>query len=73
MDERLIEKIHGYKKGLEVLKELKPVTYNKKGSDKKDVGLIAQDVQELEPLAIGKNSAGLLVPRFCRYSLKMTL
>jgi len=56
-DRRLKENITTYSKGLEIIEGLKPVTYSMKNdsSNTMHLGLIAQDVAEIEPLLIQKN------------------
>ena len=61
MDKRLIENIQSYTNGLKTVQKFKPVTFHKKGSLKKEVGLVAQDIHELEPLVVDKNQNGLMV------------
>jgi hypothetical protein len=46
MDKRLIENIKDCELGLDTVEKLRPVTFNKKNSSKKEIGLIAQDVNE---------------------------
>jgi hypothetical protein len=55
MDRRIIENIRSYEKGLTVIDKLKPVTFNQKVPHKPHLGLVSQDVHEIEPLLI--NSA----------------
>jgi len=58
----LIDKVGPYQKGLSILKELNPVSFSSKGNNNRlHVGLISQDVQQLEPLAVDKNQNGLLI------------
>ena len=56
-DKRLKANINEYSKGLEVILNLNPVTYTMKddSNNKYHLGLIAQDVAEIEPLLITTN------------------
>jgi len=60
MDKRLIEKIENYENGLNLVNQMQPVTFQKKGSNKKELGLVAQDIQYFEPLTVYMNK-GLLI------------
>ncbi|WP_031525642.1 tail fiber domain-containing protein [Dyadobacter crusticola] len=57
-DKRLKKDISDYTEGLDVLKQIKPVWFNYNGAaglptDKKFVGIIAQDVQKIAPHMVG--------------------
>lgn len=52
MDKRLIEKIEDYTKGLDLVNNMQPVTFNQKGKLRKQLGLVSQNVLDLEPLAV---------------------
>lgn len=51
-----LKDITGEARGLEVINELNPVSYNWKADGKADEGLIAQEVEELVPNAVSQNS-----------------
>ena len=51
-----LKDVTGEARGLEVINELNPVSYNWKADGKADEGLIAQEVQEIVPNAVSQNS-----------------
>jgi len=53
-----LKDITGSARGLEVVNELNPVSYNWKADGKSDEGLIAQEVQELVPNAVSETEEG---------------
>ncbi len=60
MDKRIIGDIVEYKKGLELITKMNPVSYQMKNNKKQSLGLISQDVQELEPILTNENHGGLI-------------
>ena len=50
-----LKDVTGEARGLEVINELNPVSYNWKADGKADEGLIAQEVQEIVPNAVSQN------------------
>jgi hypothetical protein len=44
------QNIHDYSSGLDVLKRLRPVSFNWKADDKPDLGLVAEEAGRVEPL-----------------------
>lgn len=61
MDNRLIEKIEIYEKGIESVKAIRPVTYHQKGKPVRQIGLVSQEVQALEPLTVNNSASGLVI------------
>ncbi|SKC53433.1 tail fiber domain-containing protein [Ohtaekwangia koreensis] len=59
MDNRLIEKIQNYK--IDRINKLIPLVYSLKNANKREIGLIAQEVQKVEPLLVSTGSNGILV------------
>jgi hypothetical protein len=55
---RYKDDIETYAGGLEVLKRLRPVTFRWKSSGQKDVGFVAEEVNEAEPLLNNFNEKG---------------
>ncbi len=52
MDRRIIENIKDYTKGIQIIEDLKPVQFNERGKEKTKLGLVSQDVQQVEPICI---------------------
>lgn len=50
--------IADFKNGLSIIKQLRPVSFNWKANDMFDFGLVAEEVAEIEPLLVNKNSDG---------------
>lgn len=61
MDKRLIEQIESYSHGLNLVKEMQPVTFYLKGKQAKVLGLISQDIQPLEPKTVNQTLNGLVI------------
>jgi hypothetical protein len=55
---RYKQNILDYKPGLELIKKLRPVSFNWKVDNKHDMGLVAEEVAELEPLLASYDSNG---------------
>ena len=55
---RYKDEIENYAGGLEVLKNLRPVTFRWKSNGQKDVGFVAEEVNEAEPLLNNFNEKG---------------
>lgn len=55
---RYKEKIDPFSPGFEILHRLRPVTFNWKADNKKDIGLVAEEVAEVEPLLVTYNENG---------------
>jgi hypothetical protein len=55
---RLKKNIVSFTAGLDLVKRLRPVTFNWKSNDMLDVGLIAEDVEAVEPLLATHNDKG---------------
>ncbi len=55
---RYKEHITSFNPGLEVIKQLRPVTFNWKSSGEKDLGLVAEEVHEVSPLLTFRNDKG---------------
>ena len=53
-----LKDVTGLSRGLDVINNLNPVSYNWKADGKADEGLIAQEVEELVPNAVNKNQDG---------------
>lgn len=61
-DRRLKENICEYKAGLDAIKKIEPVLYNlKNDNSRKHIGVIAQDVQQIEPLLVEDTNGTLSV------------
>lgn len=61
-DRRLKENIVDYKRGLEVVKQIRPVFYNLKNSpDRTTIGVIAQELLEVEPILVEQTGEYLSV------------
>lgn len=50
--------IHSFVSGLDLVNRLRPVTYDWKSDGKADMGLIAEEVAEVEPLLVTHNEKG---------------
>lgn len=50
--------IHSFVSGLELVNRLRPVTYDWKSDGKADMGLVAEEVAEVEPLLVTHNEKG---------------
>lgn len=57
-DKRLKKNIKPVHTGMHVIKKLRPVTFTWKYTDSEDVGLIAQEVEQVLPEAVTENSNG---------------
>jgi Chaperone of endosialidase len=57
---RYKEQIRPFGAGLEVLRKLQPVTYIWKDNGQKDLGLVAEQVQAVDPLLVTYNASGTL-------------
>lgn len=55
---RYKERIAPFSAGLNLLNRLRPVTFKWKERDERDVGLIAEEVAQVEPLFVTHNAAG---------------
>jgi hypothetical protein len=55
---RYKEQVRPFRPGLEVLQRLRPVTFNWKATGERDLGLVAEEVAEVEPLLITHNKKG---------------
>ena len=55
---RYKENIHAFSGGLNLVRRLQPVKYDWIDSKDADLGLIAEDVAEIEPLLVTHNSKG---------------
>jgi hypothetical protein len=55
---RYKDNIENYTGGLEVLKNLRPVTFRWKSNGQKDIGFVAEEVNEAEPLLNNFNDQG---------------
>lgn len=55
---RYKEQIRSFRAGLDLLQRLRPVTFNWKATGEHDLGLIAEEVAEIEPLLITHNKNG---------------
>lgn len=55
---RYKDEIEDYRSGLDVLKSLRPVTFRWKSNGQKDVGFVAEEVNEAEPLLNNFNEKG---------------
>ncbi len=55
---RYKEAIQPFQTGLSLVQRLRPVTFNWKTDHKRDVGLIAEEVADVEPLLSTRNDAG---------------
>jgi len=58
-DERLKENISVLKNPLEALEEIRGVSYTRKDTNKKDIGVIAQDVEKVYPELIHETEDGI--------------
>ncbi|MFH0947756.1 MAG: tail fiber domain-containing protein, partial [Elusimicrobiota bacterium] len=59
-DRRLKENISYIQSGLSVIEQLKPVKFDYINGDKKQVGFIAQEVQEILPDIVTEGANGML-------------
>mgnify|MGYP000751624524 CR=1 FL=1 len=59
------------KEVLDKINKIRPVKYNKKGSDKKEIGLIAEELEELFPELVEKDENGN--PSGVNYSRAVTV
>jgi hypothetical protein len=50
--------ISNFKSGLDIINKLRPVSFNWRANDQFDLGLVAEEVAEIEPLLVHKNSDG---------------
>jgi hypothetical protein len=48
MDKRIVENIKEYDKGLDLIKELKPVLFKHRNGGHTGLGLLSQDVEALD-------------------------
>jgi uncharacterized coiled-coil protein SlyX len=55
---RYKENINRFTSGLSLITRLRPVTFNWKSSGKLDVGLVAEEVEAVEPLLVTYNATG---------------
>ena len=55
---RFKERVAPLSAGLDVLSRLRPVSFKWKGREERDLGLIAEEVERVEPLLVTRNSAG---------------
>jgi hypothetical protein len=55
---RYKQNVKDYKPGLELIRRLRPVSFNWKVTDDADFGLVAEEVAEIEPLMIIRNDKG---------------
>jgi hypothetical protein len=55
---RYKDEIESYAGGLEVLRKMRPVTFRWKSSGQKDVGFVAEEINEAEPLLNNYNEKG---------------
>jgi hypothetical protein len=55
---RYKQNIQNYDSGLEIIKRLRPVTFNWKVNNEADFGLVAEETAEVEPLLTFKNEKG---------------
>jgi hypothetical protein len=55
---RYKQNIQNYGSGLDLIKKLRPVTFNWKVNNEADLGLIAEETAEVEPLLITRNDKG---------------
>lgn len=55
---RYKENIQNYAGGLNLLKQLRPVTFSWKSNGQKDVGFVAEEINEVEPLLNNYNEKG---------------
>ena len=58
MDKRLIQNVKDYKFNTERLNSLKPVSFEYKSNNRSSMGIIAQDLELIEPLLVNKNTNG---------------
>ena len=58
-DRRLKENIVNFENALDIINNMEVKEYNWKNTDKKEVGLIAQDLQKLIPNAVVKDDSGI--------------
>lgn len=55
---RYKEQIRPFDLGLELISRLRPVSFNWKAGGERDLGLVAEEVAEIEPLLVTKNEKG---------------
>jgi endosialidase-like protein len=55
---RYKENIDRFVSGLDLVRKLRPITFDWKGSEKHDLGLAAEDVEKIEPLLVTYNKDG---------------
>jgi hypothetical protein len=55
---RYKQNIQDYKPGLELIKKLRPVSFNWKADNREDMGLVAEEVAAVEPLLTTTNEKG---------------
>ncbi len=55
---RYKKNVEPMKSGMNLIRQFRPVTYNWKESNQPDLGLIAEEVAEIEPLLITRDNAG---------------
>jgi hypothetical protein len=55
---RYKQNVKDYKPGLELIRRLRPVSFNWKVTDEADFGLVAEEVAEVEPLMTIRNDKG---------------
>jgi hypothetical protein len=65
------ENIENFTPSIDKINKIRPVKYNKKGSDKKEIGLIAEELEELFPELVEKDENGN--PSGVNYSRAVTV
>jgi hypothetical protein len=55
---RYKEHLSPFSTGLKLISRLRPISFSWKASDQRDIGLVAEDVEKLEPLLVTHNAAG---------------
>jgi hypothetical protein len=50
--------LNAFHSGLDLVKRLRPVTFNWKSDNTADLGLVAEDVAKVEPLLVTRNGKG---------------
>ncbi len=55
---RYKDKVQNFRPGLDLIKKLRPVSFNWKADGKEDLGLVAEEVAAAEPLLVTRNDKG---------------